>query len=394
MVDLRVPRLISSRVENFVQRFIGDKRDERRIGQSEVLCVPDRRSQKNPYIQALYQSVSSHGYHVVDSTAAGLWRRRSPIWHIHWPEQYLNIRSGGTALIRTAYLLGCFASAKLRGCKLVWTAHNLQSHEQYHPQLERLFWRLFTSLVDGTIHLSRATEEAAHRCFPRLNGKASCVIPHGHYRHAYGHRMSKRAARELLGWREDTRVLLCLGQIRRYKNLGQLIRIVGQINDDRVRLVIAGACSDSTLREELAVQASSDPRVQIAFEFVPDESIHMYVSAADLMCLPYEHPVNSGVAMLAISLGLPCVMAATPNTLELQQRVGDAWLRIYRGALTYTFLSDALRSAEDSPRDATVDLSWCDWNLIGAETVAFYRKVTSGAADERWDRRLKAVPRE
>src|SRR3546814_8704974 len=49
---------------------------------------------------------------------------------------------------------------KLRGARIVWTVHNLRSHERpHHPRLERWYYALYTRLVD---------------CYICKIGRASC----------------------------------------------------------------------------------------------------------------------------------------------------------------------------------------------------------------------------
>ncbi len=198
----------------------------------------------NPYTWLLYTHMSAtpnlvvHGYHW-----KRLVRRRYHIFHLHWPEGHLNDPNPGRALRRTVSLLGMLHWARARGTKVVWTVHNLRSHEGLYPGFERLFWSGFLRCVDGYISLSHAGQEAALGRFPELRRLPGCVIPPGHYRDAYASTVvAKAGARHQLGIDLHATVLAFIGQVRPYKNVPGLLAAFGRLTDPSSVLLIAGQC--------------------------------------------------------------------------------------------------------------------------------------------------------
>ena len=56
--------------------------------------------------------------------------------------------------MRFPRLLVILRTARSRGIPIVWTAHNVEIHENFHPRLGDLFYRTFIPFVDGCIGLS------------------------------------------------------------------------------------------------------------------------------------------------------------------------------------------------------------------------------------------------
>ena len=58
--------------------------------------------------------------------------------------------------LKSQAVLSLIDFARSRGTKIVWTVHNLASHERRYPRLEKWFWRAFLRRLDGFITLSES----------------------------------------------------------------------------------------------------------------------------------------------------------------------------------------------------------------------------------------------
>ena len=346
----------------------------------EVMCWPDPSGEGNPYLPLLYETVRGRGVNVIGGSTRSLWGQRGDVWHLHWPERYLNASSSARAIAGSMYLLASMAAAKQRGTTIVWTAHNLRAHDRRHAGAERMFWSAFTRLVDGTIFMSSASRTEAFERFPALAVKPSSVIPHGHYRDRYPSAPPAADARRLIALDPDDDVILCFGQVRPYKNIPGLVDAFKGMADGRARLLIAGACHDRELADRISAMAGADDRVSLRFGFVADEATPTYVGAATLMCLPYVEPLNSGAAILSLSFGVPCLMTDAPASRELQTRVGPEWLRLFGGPLTPRILQEALGWARQERSSRAPDLQWCDWQTLGEATIQFFTTIVEASA--------------
>ena len=333
----------------------------------------------NPYNAALSTALEAEGVEVREFSWRRVFLERWDIAHVHWPEGALNTHGALRAIGRACYLLVKLLYAKGRGAKLVWTVHNLKSHDQKFPRIERLLWKTYLPFVDAVIHLSRSGMGSALEKFPSLRAKRNIVVPNGHYRECYENTCDRAAARAQLRLALNRPVLGFVGQIRRYKNCPALLRaFLGGIQKE-ASLVIAGIPSCPSTVSELVTLARGHPEILCRLERIPDREIQFWLNACDLLVLPYTDILNSSTAILGLSFNRPALVPALGGMPELCHIVGNEWVRTYSGKLTPTILRDALRWALEAPRPATCDLGVFQWDNIGKQTAAAYEAtINSG----------------
>lgn len=144
------------------------------------------------------------------------------------------------------------------------------------------------------------------------------VIPLGLF-DQYGKLMDKEESKEILAIKEDS-VILFFGLIRKYKGVSHLIRAFEQLPIEilgKCRLLIVGEIWED--REELLNQIMSSPcrkKITLIDEYVPDEKVSLYFSAADVVVLPYLRASQSGIAHIAMSFGKPVVVSEVGGLKE------------------------------------------------------------------------------
>ena len=338
----------------------------------------------NPYTALLYKTIAPLGFEVFETTGGrDLLRRRPHVWHLHWPEW---AASGTSSLSRWANCLRFLASllaAKAVGAKLVWTAHNLEPHEDEAPRQVALAMAALVRLLDLHISLGPAARDATLDRYPRLRHTPCRVIPHGSYVGAYPDTVSRDEARQALDLAPHHRVCLFLGQIRPYKNVLGLMDAFGRVRGDDCRLVVAGSPSPSEHGGALLARAALDRRIRCMPGYVEPDRIQVFLRAADVMVLPYLETLNSGAAILALSFSTPVVAPSVAAFIDLRNEFGPRWVQTFEGRLGTEDLETALGLA---PTLGTADherLQAClarrEWPVIAALTAAAFR-YTCGAA--------------
>jgi glycosyltransferase involved in cell wall biosynthesis len=259
--------------------------------------------------------------------------------------------------------------------RVVWTVHNVSSHERRAtPRLRAMHRRLLVEEVDGLLSLTAGGLAAAREAYPELAEVPGAVTPHGHYRDDYDFAASRAQARAATGIRPDATLVVSVGLIRAYKNIPELVRTVaGRTHDDLV-LAIAGKPAGDTLAGEIREAAGDDPRIVLDLAFQSDAAIASWLRAADLVVLPYRAIQNSGSAILALSADRPVVVPALGAMRELQAAIGEDWVRCYHGDFDADELERSITWAGE-PRPERAPLEPLDWGAIAEETVAFYREV-------------------
>jgi glycosyltransferase involved in cell wall biosynthesis len=336
-----------------------------------VMSWPAFRSE-NPYNVALYREMQLLGAAVSEFSPWGLLRTVPDIVHFHWPDITINRRSLPRAVARGVALLMLVAAARARGARVVWTVHNLQSHERRHPRLERWFWRGFVALLSGFTALSPGGMEAARRRHPGLRRVPGFVIPSGHFLGLYPDELTDEAARLRLGIAAESKVIGFLGQIRAYKNVPHLVRTFRQLPDPGLRLLVAGRPDSPELADEIRTAAGEDARIRCVLAHVPDDEIQLYLRACDVVTLPFTDVLNSGSALLALAFGRRVLVPALGAMGELRDDVGEAWVRTYSGELTAEELRGALAWADGRAPGRCSALDTLTWASVARRTLDAY----------------------
>lgn len=331
----------------------------------------------NPYNARLYTAMTAEGVLVRDMSWFRLLATRVDIVHLHWPD--LTFLSGVRqyrVVARLLFFFGFLKLARLRGTRLVWTAHNINSHEERStPFLRAQYRKLLTRNLDAVICLSADGVAAVRAAYPELADVPAYVTPHGHYRHDYDFAITRSEARRLLGIDQDARLLVSVGQIRPYKNVPTLIEQFRARPDDGTLLGIAGNPGKGAMRAGVNAAAKADPRILMELSFLSDERMALWLRASDLVVLPYSAIQNSGSAILAVSADRPVLVPDLGAMHELAELVGEHWVRLYQGSFERSVLDDAITWLEGRPADETADLSALEWDAIARATVEVYREV-------------------
>jgi beta-1,4-mannosyltransferase len=341
-----------------------------------ILAWPVK-SSTNPYTSLVYSALGPRAH--VDPWPGNL-ARRYDIWHVHWPDALLNISNSAHAAFKIAGMFAASDIMRARGTKLIWTIHNLSSHEALHPRLESWFWRQFIHRVDGAISLSDSGLAAATQRFPQLEQIPTTVIRHGHYRDKGSYQ--RESARVRLALPEHATTALFFGAIRSYKNVDLLVRAFRDVKSPDAILCVVGNPNSMKLAGEIQKEASLDSRVHIKFRFVENHEVPLFLSAADLVVLPYRDVLNSGSALMALSCNRPVLVPNLGSMSELQKDFSSNWVQTYDGPLTAAVLEEGFSWAANSRHaECSLPKSY-SWETIGNQTLLFYETVIANPAHE------------
>jgi beta-1,4-mannosyltransferase len=284
---------------------------------------------------------------------------RYDVFHVHWPEFLVRGRNAPIRWMRRQ--LGAMLLRRLRrlGIPVVRTLHNLEPHERGSSS-ERRFLDGLDDLTTVWVVLNEAT--------PSDRGRGM-LIRHGHYIDQFAEmkRSEPSAGR-----------LLFFGRIEAYKGVTELVRAFSTVPDQALTLRLVGSAG-LPLRDELRALAEADPRIGARFEFVSDEEMVSEITAAELVVLPYREMHNSGVLLVALSLGRPVLVPASRSNDLIAQEVGEEWVLQYEGELDRGAIELALLRVRSSVSPAP-QLGGRDWRTVGARYADAFR---AAAADDR-----------
>jgi glycosyltransferase involved in cell wall biosynthesis len=342
---------------------------ERPLRVAVVLLAPG-----NAYQDLLHAALAEHGV----TTLAGrptpwwVWRRRADfdVVHLHWIEFLLN-RRGGLPLAFGALLavVSSLGLARLLGKRVVWTVHNPQPHDRSHPRLQRALFRAVARLSDVLVAHTDTSAALVRARLPA--GGRIVVIPHGSYIGAYPPAAGRDAARARYGLRDDDLVLFAFGQIRPYKRLLHTARAVRELDDERLRLVVAGRQTDPAEAQRLRAVAAGEPRIVLDLRHVPDAEVSALHAMADACVVPYVGGFASGALLLGLSYGLPVLAPADGTASDVA--LPEALIEFTGSDLEAAVAELRRRPAERMRAAALASAERVPWSASARELVRAYR---------------------
>lgn len=186
--------------------------------------------------------------------------------------------------------------------KVIYTMHNKQPHDLKHNKYALKLMKKLCLQSVAIVGLCPDTLEVVQQIAPQACAKVK-VIPHPNYIRNYT-LTNFENLKARFNFTSENLVLLYMGLLRPYKNIELLIKIVNELNNEKIRLLIAGEPFNGEYCDELLRCAQGNPNIVFDFRYVPDDEIVSYYNTADLVVLPYhkESSLNSGVVYLSFSL--------------------------------------------------------------------------------------------
>jgi D-inositol-3-phosphate glycosyltransferase len=199
--------------------------------------------------------------------------------------------------------------------RVVAITDNVVPHEK-RPG-DKPFTRYFLSACDGFVTMSRKVLNDLQDL--GFSKKPALYRPHPLYDN-FGPAKPKEVALAALGLSAEVRYVLFFGFIRAYKGLDILLEAMA---DPRVaalpmKLLIAGEFYEDAAPYEVLIQKHNlESRLVRATDFIPNERVADYFSAADLVVQPYKHATQSGVSQVAYHFGRPMLVTDVGGLAEL-----------------------------------------------------------------------------
>jgi len=195
--------------------------------------------------------------------------------------------------------------------RIVCIADNIIPHEK-RPG-DKQFTSYFIKPVDAFVTMSKDVL----RDIKTFTQKPARFTPHPLYDN-YGPRLGKSEACKQLQLDPDVRYLLFFGFIRKYKGLDILLEAMKdeRIGKEHIQLIIAGEFYDDRASYEAQIEAVRD-RVQLFTDFIPNEDVKYYFSAADLIVQPYRSATQSGITQVAYHFEKPMVVTKVGGLHEV-----------------------------------------------------------------------------
>jgi glycosyltransferase involved in cell wall biosynthesis len=196
----------------------------------------------------------------------------------------------------------CFITKMFHKMKIFYVCDNIIPHEKRFGDI--FLTKYAFKSVDGCIVQSESVKKDLLYLFPE---KKYINIPHPVYT-IFGSTYQKEKAKELLKIK-DEKVILFFGYVRAYKGLNVLISALPFILDNvKVKLYVVGEFYgdyEKYVNQIKLLRLEND--ITIISDYIPNEEVGKYFSAADVVVLPYITATQSGIVQIAYNFNKPVI---------------------------------------------------------------------------------------
>lgn len=146
------------------------------------------------------------------------------------------------------------------------------------------------------------------------------LLPHPLYDN-FGPIVAAEKARDHLNLKQEDKIILFFGFIRRYKGLDILLEAMAYLKGTGIKLLVAGEFyEDGKMYHAIIEKHNLSQQVILQTNYIADQEVKYYFCAADLVVQPYRSATQSGITPMAYHFEVPMVVT---NVGGLPEQVPD-----------------------------------------------------------------------
>jgi glycosyltransferase involved in cell wall biosynthesis len=240
---------------------------------------------------------------------------------LNWIRVALRIRNKHPDLVIFKYWMPFFApcfgtiaalSRWRTKTKVLFICDNVIPHERRFG--DRFLTKSAFKFVDYFVVQSNAVEKDLTAFYPKANFKH---LPHPVY-DIFGQGISKLDAKSRLNI-DAEKVILFFGYVRAYKGLHVLIEAMPEIlRRTKVKLVVVGEFYDDEEKYQSRIRdLGLQDDVVVISNYVSNNEVGLYFSAADVVVLPYISATQSGIVQIAYNFDKPVIATDVGGLAEV-----------------------------------------------------------------------------
>lgn len=276
----------------------------------------------------------------------------------NWLYNGLRLRDRNADLVISTYWLPFFGPSsgllhKLlrRGkTKTLTILHNVIPHERRPGDIT--FTKFLFKQTDYFIAQSESVEKDLLKFVPDAKYRRVSLPMFSLFKD----RIPKAEAKKILNI-TDEKVIMFFGYIRPYKGLHVLIDAMKIIKEKmKLRLLVCGEFygDEEKYRNQMR-EAGIEPVTTVYSDYIPNEKVHLYFSAADVVVQPYVSATQSAIAQMAYFFSSPIIatnVGALPEVVIHEKSglivppndpaaLADAILRFYNEKMEQKLMAGA-----------------------------------------------------
>jgi glycosyltransferase involved in cell wall biosynthesis len=313
-----------------------------------IFFYPDYTS-GNGYQEELYRGINAYGFSVIEHLiTADPVLGEGEIFHLHWLNDIVG-RCYDDANRLWQWLRGFILRSKGRGAMVIWTVHNISSHENKNIDLEEEIIAFLVQECDRCHMHDQLVVYAFEKRYGILPWGRLRIAEHG----AYPKVDAERSARVLceFGLLSTDPYVVIPGQLRYYKNLDLLKAGLTFIDHQFPGMAV---CLLGQFHSELSAddvkQIRETPNARWLSYRLSDEQYSAFVREAAFALMTYVNISTSGAVIHCLSQSCR-VVAPRLGSIPSLVRSGDQGF-LYVNDDRQSFFS-AIKSAEQASKSET-----------------------------------------
>lgn len=274
---------------------------------------------RNPYFGAMASVFRDAGWDFrnsvnVEEMASYAAQRSDLLLWFHQLEALYGHGSGVATRSAALGLLESMRKMRQHGARLIHTWHNPVPHDRRHLEIDiELYGHLDEVLDCVIVHTPRA-EASIRRVCPSAR---VVTLPHPSYIDRLQSTVAPQVARRLLGVPEESFVVACFGDMKRYKRIDLLLAAwrdfaAGAANRNSL-LILAGRWSEEF---DLRDRAAGMSNIAVLDEYLSDDKLSLVVAASNACVMPHSEIWMSGSFMVALGFGKTVVVARSSGMAD------------------------------------------------------------------------------
>jgi len=206
----------------------------------------------------------------------------------------------------------CFLLKLFTNAKIVAITDNVIPHEK------RFGDKLFTKYFVASCHNFIAMSKTVLHDLKAFTNKPSKFVPHPIY-NIFGEAISKENARKLLYLKQEQKVILFFGFIRKYKGLQLLLNVMTnpKIKQLNITLLVAGEFYELEEECKLFIKENNlENNIILHNHFIDSNKVKEYFCATDIVVQPYITATQSGITQIAYHFATPMLVTNVGGLAE------------------------------------------------------------------------------
>ncbi len=298
-------------------------------GKPVKICILPKEGIENPFQILMMEGLCKSGFDVSYGSSKRLfsilftWFSKKPDWiHLDWLYTFysINLPSPFKWLALYGFYFQFFFISRFTKCKIGYTLHNLERHEFYDAKIDHKAQALVFKYADFVRVFNQRTIDKVLEKWNGIDLNKFYIQPEGSYVNYYPNEIDPLTARNYFGYKPDDFVILCLGSIRPYKGIMELVDAFVECRENNWKLIIAGYPFDKRYTNDVVEKCKDDQDIKIVLGHQPEEKLQYFFNACNIVACPFKQIENSGSVIMAMGFKKPII---APNKGVVKYRLKE-----------------------------------------------------------------------